>query len=348
MEIYVKVVNNFNYLKRICGLTILDRIVLSIYHARHKEVNVILSSDNSLNKKLKDYLAKRSYKFKINFLEEKDVKAKKHIIESNTVINEEYIKSLYDKDFTSSYAIVNFKIKKKEDEKMAENLLLKSCQKNDESIITKLYRFFSIRISKYLCRTFLTPNQITLSFCFISLLGALFMVSGVSFLYYLGILMQPLAIVIDCCDGEVARLKQHYGKNGDWIDTSCDNLCTLFFISAIAIVNYKVNHNSFNYYLGYFSVLFYVISITLMVFVQTMFEKGGSFKAINKRFKGTKSLLKAFIATILERAFVTLVFSILSLFYLTKLTLTMSVIGSLGLSIFLIIRILKEKSKKLN
>lgn len=343
MKLYIKIVKNFNCFKKICGLTILDRIILSFYHSGISKINIILSGDNNLDDKIKNYLKK--YKLDINFLIDENVLQNSIVICSDTIVNEEYIKSFLNKN-TGLYTQVNFKINKKEDEKKAETLLICSCNKIKESFVAKLHRMFSLPISRQLCKTFLTPNQISVLFCFISFIGACFIISGNTFLYYLGILMQPFAMVIDCCDGEVARLKQQYSSIGEWVDTICDNLATLFFISAISIVNYNINTSEFNYYLGYFSVILYLVSIILMFLVQLTLEKGGSFKEINKKFKNDGSRLKIFLAAIMERTSITIVLSILCFFYFTQTALILTLLGSIPLTVILFFRISKLFFKK--
>jgi CDP-L-myo-inositol myo-inositolphosphotransferase len=107
--------------------------------------------------------------------------------------------------------------------KKAEHTLLKSLKKPTDGPISRyINRQVSIRISKLLVRTKLTPNQISfISFlmCFIS--AGLIAQSGYLFLA-IGAILAQFTSIIDGCDGEVARLKFQTTEFGAWFDAVLD------------------------------------------------------------------------------------------------------------------------------
>src|SRR5262249_55160346 len=62
------------------------------------------------------------------------------------------------------------------------------------------------RLTRWLLRTPLSPNQITVLSGVVGVLGALWFVPGGYWGPLLGALLLQFSVVLDCCDGEVARM----------------------------------------------------------------------------------------------------------------------------------------------
>lgn len=117
----------------------------------------------------------------------------------------------------------------------AEQALLKqvSDKANDGPVARYLNRPVSIRISRYLVRSRLTPNQISLFSFLCSLLAAgLFALGGYLALFLGGVLAQ-FASIIDGCDGEVARLKYQSSDFGGWFDAVLDRYADAFLLFGL-------------------------------------------------------------------------------------------------------------------
>ena len=92
----------------------------------------------------------------------------------------------------------------------------------DGPVSRHLNRPVSRWLSRYLVRTSVTPNQISLVSWLLSCVAAgLMAVSGYPALAIGGVLAQ-LASIIDGCDGEVARLKRCQSEFGGWFDAVLD------------------------------------------------------------------------------------------------------------------------------
>jgi len=128
--------------------------------------------------------------------------------------------------------------------KLAEGMLLKSLIKArrvgsksvyyDGIISRTINRRISLRISKYLARKNVTPNQISVLSFILSLIGSSMFLFG-SYITNLiaGILVQ-LSSIIDGCDGEIARLKFMESKFGAWLDLvldRCEDFLIILFIT---------------------------------------------------------------------------------------------------------------------
>ncbi len=125
----------------------------------------------------------------------------------------------------------------------AERRLLSSLDKGDEDgfISQWLNRPLSIRLSTYLVRTDVTPNQITVfSFSILLAASGLLALGSYAAGVLAGVLIQA-ASVIDGCDGEVARLKAMATPRGAWLDTMLDRYAD--FAITIAIVTAYARHS---------------------------------------------------------------------------------------------------------
>ncbi len=115
-------------------------------------------------------------------------------------------------------------------------LLLSLIKPLDGFVSRHINRKISLGITKYLVRTGLAPNHLTV---FIMLLGV---ASGVFaaladpwwMLVIAGFLFQAQS-VLDGCDGEIARLTYRFSYTGQWMDTIGDDLTNWMFTLGLAI-----------------------------------------------------------------------------------------------------------------
>jgi len=98
--------------------------------------------------------------------------------------------------------------------------------------------FFNRRVSRWLSRHLLhfslTPNQVTL-LSFLAALGAAFAFARGSYASGLaGAVLFQFAAVLDCCDGEVARVRYQESRLGDALDIGLDALGNVAVFLGIA------------------------------------------------------------------------------------------------------------------
>ena len=91
----------------------------------------------------------------------------------------------------------------------------------------------SIKISSFLVRTPLTPNQITLFGLVIGLAAGILFAQGNYWSGFVGGLLLAATAVWDCCDGDVARLKFMESDFGEKLDTACDNVINIFAFTGL-------------------------------------------------------------------------------------------------------------------
>jgi len=122
------------------------------------------------------------------------------------------------------------------DIRTAERRLFSSLKGEFEGFVD---RFFNRKVSRWFTRVFLTlrfsPNAITIVATVVGLIAAAGFGLGS---YQAGIgaaLLFQLAAVIDCCDGEVARLTFTESPFGAWLDIAMDNVVHMAIFGGIAI-----------------------------------------------------------------------------------------------------------------
>jgi phosphatidylglycerophosphate synthase len=110
---------------------------------------------------------------------------------------------------------------------------------SDGCVDRYLNRKLSAWFSRWFVRMPLTPNHVTLIAWAIGLLAALSFAHGSWVSGVLGALLLQWSSVIDCCDGEVARLKFLESTSGYYLDITCDNIVHVAVFVGIAWSGYQ-------------------------------------------------------------------------------------------------------------
>ena len=125
----------------------------------------------------------------------------------------------------------------------------------DGPVSRHLNRPVSRWLSRYLVRTSLTPNQISLISWLLSCIAAGSMaLNGYPALVAGGVLAQ-LASVIDGCDGEIARLKHSQSEFGGWFDAVLDRYADAFLLFGLMWHEFAAEGTSLAILLGFTAIL---------------------------------------------------------------------------------------------
>ena len=138
----------------------------------------------------------------------------------------------------------------------AENWLLRAetGKASDGPVSRHLNRPISRRLTRYLVRTPLTPNQISLlSWGLCVSAAALFVLGGYPALA-LGGLIAQIASIIDGCDGEVARLKRLQSDFGGWFDAVLDRYADAFLLFGLLWHGYAASGNPATLFIGFAAI----------------------------------------------------------------------------------------------
>ena len=125
----------------------------------------------------------------------------------------------------------------------------------DGPVSRHLNRPVSRWLSRYLVRTSVTPNQISLISWLLSCVAAgLMALSGYHALAAGGALAQ-LASVIDGCDGEIARLKHSESEFGGWFDAVLDRYADAVLLFGLMWHEFAATGTSLSILLGFAAIV---------------------------------------------------------------------------------------------
>ena len=138
----------------------------------------------------------------------------------------------------------------------AEYLLCKSLIKPTDGFIARfLNRPISIRISKVLVDTEVTPNTISFLSFVISLISAtLFSIGSYTGVFLGGVLVQ-FSSILDGCDGEVARLKFQGSEYGAWFDSVLDRYADAVIILGLTYGWWRFDVGYLVWIVGYLALM---------------------------------------------------------------------------------------------
>jgi len=122
----------------------------------------------------------------------------------------------------------------------AEDRLLQSLLKATDGLISRtINRRISLRVTRLLLDTSLTPNQMTVIAALFGVAAILVVALGGSGWLVLGALLLQIQSVLDGCDGEISRLKYIRSRLGEWLDQLLDDLVNVGFFAAAGWALYQ-------------------------------------------------------------------------------------------------------------
>src|SRR5262249_19968181 len=116
-----------------------------------------------------------------------------------------------------------------------ERRILAALGRPGDGYLARLDRAVSIRLSRGLVQTRITPHVVTGLSLALGLAGAGVLAAGGRWMAVVGAALLWLSAILDGCDGEVARLKGLASPTGARLDTITDHLTHLATFSAIAL-----------------------------------------------------------------------------------------------------------------
>ncbi|MBI5186111.1 MAG: CDP-alcohol phosphatidyltransferase family protein [Nitrospinae bacterium] len=205
-------------------------------------------------------------------------------------------------------------------------------KKTDGFLAAHINRRISLFITKFLVKTSLTPNNVTLINLAIGLIGAVFFAVGGYGPALAGALVFQLSSITDGCDGEIARLKFLESRFGGWLDIFCDNLTHIAVFAGIAYGAYRIEPAPYLFYCGWLAVLGTLMSFLLVAFQLYRKEstKGPLFTSVMENRagmgKGMENILNA--QDSLARRDFTYLLLLFALLGYSKYFLALTAIGS--------------------
>ena len=140
--------------------------------------------------------------------------------------------------------------------KKAEAKLLATLEKSSDGPISRyINRPLSIRISKYLVKTNISPNFISFLSFILCCIGAFFFLLGEYTFLLWGAILAQAASIVDGCDGEIARLKFQETEYGAWFDAVLDRYADAFLLFGLTYYVYFPSGNLLYLFIGFLAII---------------------------------------------------------------------------------------------
>jgi len=118
----------------------------------------------------------------------------------------------------------------------AARALLQSCRRSYDGLGDRyVIRALSLRLSAVWCRLGITPNQITIVNILVGLVAVALAPLGTAVGFQLAGALMFVQVVLDSCDGEVARLRFLSSKFGMWLDNVSDDVIDIAFTVTLGL-----------------------------------------------------------------------------------------------------------------
>ena len=207
----------------------------------------------------------------------------------------------------------------------AERKLMDGVRKASDGPISRyINRPISMALSRVVVNTPVTPNQISVSTLVISLVSAGFAVQGGYVGFLIAGLLFQIASIVDGTDGEVAKLTFQSSQRGEWIDTVCDNVSYLAFLSGLIVGVYRSPLPDLYYQAGIVGFVAGAASILNLTLSVRREQRSGSFLSVRYGYQdgtGLGSRVMRVVHFMGKRDFFAL------------LALTLAVVGQLPLAL---------------
>ncbi len=126
----------------------------------------------------------------------------------------------------------------------AERALFRSLRKVQDGWTSRhLNRYISLAISRWLVKTPLLPNQVSIVILGIGLIGAWLAARGDYWSLVFGALLFQSQSVLDGCDGEMSRVTYRGSRLGEWLDTVGDDLTNYSFFAGAGLGLFRQTGN---------------------------------------------------------------------------------------------------------
>jgi phosphatidylglycerophosphate synthase len=126
----------------------------------------------------------------------------------------------------------------------AEQRLFHALRKPQDGWTSRyLNRYISLAISRWLVKTPLRPNQVSVGILGVGVAGAWLASRGGYGNLLVGAFCFQAQSVLDGCDGEMSRVTYRGSRMGEWLDTVGDDLTNYGFFTGAALGLYKTSQN---------------------------------------------------------------------------------------------------------
>jgi phosphatidylglycerophosphate synthase len=192
-------------------------------------------------------------------------------------------------------------------------------------------RPITTRVSRLLSRTPITPNQLTAVAALLGISSGFFVAAGGPLWTALGGLLFLVGSLVDCLDGEIARLKFQFSKTGEWFDTIADDLSTTSFIAGMAVNVYHAHTSPMVAWAGVAAVGFFLLIQAYQYWKCIFVYHTGDLCAIDYTYGGKESSkLGDALKLLVKRDLFSLLFCITAFAGVLEFSFVISIVGGFG------------------
>ncbi len=146
--------------------------------------------------------------------------------------------------YDAPYAFAPLAVIDAESAREAERALFRALRKPQDGWTSRyLNRYISLAISRWLVKTPLRPNQVSVAILGVGVAGAWLASRGGYGNLLIGAFLFQAQSVLDGCDGEMSRVSYRGSRTGEWLDTVGDDLTNYGFFAGSALGLYKTSQN---------------------------------------------------------------------------------------------------------
>lgn len=140
--------------------------------------------------------------------------------------------------------------------KKAEAVLLEGLRKPSDGPVSRyINRPLSIRITRLLVGTQITPNHVSLFSFTLCLISAFFFSLPGYYGLLTGAILSQFASIIDGCDGEIARLKFVESDFGGWFDAVLDRYADAFLLFGLTWHVFSYGQSFAGLFVGFMAII---------------------------------------------------------------------------------------------
>jgi phosphatidylglycerophosphate synthase len=150
--------------------------------------------------------------------------------------------------------------------RQAENALWASITSSSDGLVDRVFnRPCGRPLSKFLVHTPISPNAVTLASLAIGFVAAWFFAIGTYTAVVFAAVLFQLSTIVDCVDGDLARVLFKESSFGKWLDLAGDQVVHVAVFAAIAVGLVHSGQSPYGLWLGLSAVLGALLSFAVVV-----------------------------------------------------------------------------------
>ena len=211
----------------------------------------------------------------------------------------------------------------------------KDSSANEGILNILIFRRISIYVVKICVYLRVTPNMLTYVGLALNILAAILFFTAVYKLQLIGLIPFLVAKVLDCADGQLARLTKQTSKFGAFIDPFIDRISDILILASLSYASYVINDS-------YVAASLYAVLVSLW-FISAYLAKENNITATGV-LKNANSKLPNYLRNIArwDGGFTALIFCVAVIFNLVPELLLLNILVTIPPVIIQFISIYKR------